>query len=104
DIVVGLARSAPFQETPASRQHLADLALAARARAALKANPATAGIDVHIEGREGRLLLRGIVANEREHALCNEVAGAVAGATGIDDELSTMSGKMKLFPQQHLRK
>lgn len=104
DMVVGLARSASFQETPASRQNLADLALAARARAALKANPATAGIDVHIEGRAGRLLLRGIVANEREHALCLEVAGAVAGAAGIDDELSTMSGRMKLFPQQHLRK
>ena len=104
DMVVGLARSASFQETPESRQHLADLALAARARAALKANPATAGIDVHIEGRAGRLLLRGIVANEREHALCLEVAGAVAGVAGIDDELSTMSGRMKLFPQQHLRK
>jgi cytidylate kinase len=100
DIVVGLARSTPFQETPQSRQHLADLALSAKARAALKANPATSDINIHVEARNGRILLRGIVANDREHALCHEVAGAVAGAAGIEDELSTMSGRMRTFPQQ----
>lgn len=100
DIVVGLAKSAPFQETPQSRQHLADLALASRARAALKANAATAGIDVHIEARGGMLVLRGIVANDRERALCHEVAASIAGAAGMEDGLTTMSGRMKTFPQQ----
>ena len=104
DMVVGLARSAPFQETPESRRHLEDLALASKARAALKANPATADINVHIEARAGRLLLRGIVANEREHALCHEVVGGLAGPAGVEDDLTTMSGRMKTFPQQHLRK
>jgi cytidylate kinase len=104
DMVVSLAKSAAFQETPASRGHLQDLALRARARAALKANPATAGIDIAIEAEGGRLVLTGIVANDREHALCHEVAGAVAGATGVEDRLTTMSGRMKRFPQQHLRK
>jgi cytidylate kinase len=100
DMVVDLARSAPFQETPASRAHVVDLALRARARAALKSNPATAGIDVAIDAKDGRLILRGIVANDREHALCHEVVGAVAGAAGIEDGLTTMSGRMKTFPQQ----
>ncbi len=100
DMVVGLARSAAFQETAASRQHLGDLALRSRARATLKANPATAGIDVAIDAKDGRLILRGIVANEREHALCHEVVGAVAGPAGIEDDLTTMSGRMKTFPQQ----
>jgi cytidylate kinase len=104
DMVVGLARSAAFQETPASRGHLQDLALRARARAALKANPATAGIDIAIDAKDGRLVLKGIVANDREHALCHEVAGAVDGASAIEDQLTTMSGRMKRFPQQHLRK
>ncbi len=104
DMVVGLARSAAFQETAASRQQLGDLALRARARAALKANPATAGIDVAIEAKDGRLILRGIVANEREHAKCHEVVGTVAGPAGIADELTTMSGRMKTFPQQQLRR
>ena len=94
------ARSAAFQETAASRQHLGDLALRSRARATLKANPATAGIDVAIDAKDGRLILRGIVASEREHALCHEVVGAVAGPAGIEDDLTTMSGRMKTFPQQ----
>lgn len=104
DMVVGLARSASFQETPESRQHLADLSLAAKARAALKANAATAGIEVHIEAKGGRLHLSGIVANDREHAMCHEVVGAVAGPAGIEDGLATMSGRMKTFPQQSLRR
>jgi cytidylate kinase len=100
DMVVGLARSEPFQETPESRQHLMDLALGSRARALLKANPATADINIHVEAQGGRLILRGIVANDREHKLCHEVAGTVAGPAGIEDALTTMSGRMKLFPQQ----
>jgi cytidylate kinase len=104
DMVVGLARSEAFQETPASRGHLQDLALRARARAALKANPATAGIDITIEANAGRLALTGIVADEKEHARCLEVAGGIAGVVGVEDRLATMSGRMKLFPQQSLRK
>jgi len=100
DMVVGLARSAPFQETPESRGRLADLALASKARAALKSNSATMDINVHIEARDGRLILSGIVANEREHAKCHEVAGAFAGPAGVEDDLTTMSGRMKTFPQQ----
>jgi cytidylate kinase len=91
DMVVALAKSAPFQETKETHQ---------RVRAALKANPATSGIDVAIDAKDGRLILSGIVANEREHALCHEVVGAVPGAAGIEDDLTTMSGRMKTFPQQ----
>jgi cytidylate kinase len=100
DMVVALAKSAPFQETKESHQRVVDLALRAKARAALKANPATSGIDVAIDAKDGRLILSGIVANEREHALCHEVVGAVPGAAGIEDDLTTMSGRMKTFPQQ----
>jgi cytidylate kinase len=100
DMVVALARSDAFRETPESQRHLQDLALGAKARAQLKANPATADISIHVEARDGRITLRGIVANEREHALCHEVVGSVAGAAGVEDELTTMSGRMKLFPQQ----
>lgn len=100
DIVVGLAKSASFQETPESRAHLGDLALRARALAALKANPATAGIGVAIEAKDGRLILRGIVANEHEHAMCHKVVGVVAGKAGVEDHLATMSGRMNRFPQQ----
>jgi hypothetical protein len=55
---------------------------------------------VSIDAKEGRLILRGIVANDRERALCHEVMAAVAGAAGVEDGLTTMSGRMKTFPQQ----
>jgi cytidylate kinase len=100
DMVVALAKSASFLETKESRQQLVDLALRSKARAALKANPATSGIDVAIDARDGRLILSGIVANESEHALCHEIVGSVAGAAGVEDDLTTMSGRMKTFPQQ----
>lgn len=100
DMIVSLVKSAAFKETPESRQHLADLALSARARAALKANPATSAIDVAIEAAKGRLILRGIVADEAEHALCKKVVGAVPGMQGIEDGLTTMSGHMTRFPTQ----
>jgi len=49
DMVVGLARSREFTETPASRQHLLDLALAAKVRAALRANEPTSAVDVTLD-------------------------------------------------------
>jgi cytidylate kinase len=100
DMVVSLARSDAFRETAESRQHLADLALRARVRAALKENPASSAVEVAIEAKDGRLTLRGIVANEAEHKLCHEVVRAVPGVGAIEDELTTMSGRMKRFPTQ----
>ena len=61
-------RAAEFQETPASRQVLEDLALQARARAALRADARTAGIDIVMEARAGAITLRGIVVNDARSA------------------------------------
>jgi cytidylate kinase len=98
--VVALAKSAAFQETPGSRQHLADLALQTRARAALKADPRTAAIDITVEAKGGRIKLRGIVVDDREKALAKEVVQSLPGAKGIDDELRTMAGGLYRFPSQ----
>ena len=100
DQVVALARSAAFQETPESRRLLADLALQARARAALKADPRTAGIEVSIEVSAGNILLRGIVVDEREKALVLEVLRSLTGVSSIDDGLRTMAGGLARFPSQ----
>ena len=98
--VVALARSPEFQETPESRQLLADLALQARCRAALKADPRTSGIDITVEVHRGRVKLRGIVVDDREKALVKEVLQSIPGATAIDDELRTMTGGLYRFPSQ----
>jgi cytidylate kinase len=98
--IVALAKSPEFQETAESRQVLLDLALQARARAALRADDRTAGVDVKVEVKQGRVRLRGIVVNDREKSLAKEVLQKLAGVSGIDDELRTMSGGLYRFPSQ----
>ena len=61
--IQALAARPEFQETAESRAVLANLALSARVRAALKANEATRDVDVHIDVRGGQVVLTGIVVN-----------------------------------------
>jgi cytidylate kinase len=100
DQVVALARSPGFQETPESRRILEDLALQARARAALKADPRTASIDIVVDVKEGRVALRGIVLDDREKALGQEIISKLPGVKGVDDELRTMAGGLYRFVSQ----
>jgi cytidylate kinase len=86
-----------FAETPESHALLADMALAARVRAALHDAEATRGIRVTVAARSGRIALRGIVVDDDERALSVGVAGSVPGVIGIDDELKTMAAAKK-FP------
>ena len=100
--IVALAKSPAFKETPESRRHLEDLALQARVRAALRADERTEGIDVSIDASGGRVKLTGIVVDDREKAYCREVVEKLKGVTAVDDELRTMAGGLKRFPQQGL--
>lgn len=100
DQVVALSRSAAFQETPESRRQLADLALQATARAALRTDPRTNAIDIVIEVKGGRVTLRGIVVDEREKAQCEEIVAKLPGVQGVDNELRTMAGGLRRFPSQ----
>lgn len=102
DQVVALARSPAFQETPESRRHLEDLALRARARAALKADERTSGIEIVVETRGGVIALRGIVVDERERERVHQVLSKLPGVKSLDDQLRTMAGGMKRFPSQPL--
>jgi cytidylate kinase len=103
DQIVAMAKSASFAETAASRQLLADLALSAKVRAALKASSATQGIDVAIDAAAGKVTLSGIVVDERERDACEAAVAAVAGVTSTDNQLKTMSGGMFRFPTQPRR-
>jgi cytidylate kinase len=98
--VLALVRSREFQETPASRQLVADLALQARARAALRADEGTSGIDIVVEAHAGRLRLKGIVVNDAEKARCEQLVCALPGVKGVDNELRTMAGGLYRFPSQ----
>jgi cytidylate kinase len=100
DQVVALAKSASFRETPESRRKLEDLALQARARAALRADDRTLAIDITNAASGGRATLRGSVLDERERSLCREIVERVPGVTSVEDELRTMAGGLRRFPQQ----
>jgi cytidylate kinase len=88
--ILALAARPEFQETEASRATLAGLAIAARVRAAFKADSETAGVDVEIERRGDRIALKGLVVNEDERAQALRVASTVAGVGRVDDELRLM--------------
>lgn len=89
--IQALAARPEFQETAESRAVLANLALSARVRAALKANEATHDVDVHIDAREGQVILTGIVVNKKEKADAERVASAVAGVGKVDNRLGLMA-------------
>ena len=100
DTVLKMVESSAFQETPASRQCLQDLALAAKVRAAFRTHPDTLEVDVSVKANGGNILLEGIVANAGERERCAEIAGAVTGVSQVDNKLNSMSGGVgrRIFP------
>jgi cytidylate kinase len=98
--VLALVASREFQETPASRQLLADLALQARARGALRADERTSGIDIVVEAHAGQVKLRGIVVDEAERKRCGDLLAELPGVKAVDNQLRTMAGGLYRFPSQ----
>jgi cytidylate kinase len=100
DMVVALSKSKEFAETPASRQNLLNLALAARVRAAMRANESTAAVDVTVEVDDGAVTLSGIVSDMRERDECERVVARVTGVSAVRDQLNVMRGSVgaRIFP------
>lgn len=86
-----LAGRPEFQETAASRATLTDLALNARIRAALKDHEATRNINILIESHGGKVQLSGIVIDAQESTEVARLAGTVAGAVSVDNQLRLMA-------------
>jgi cytidylate kinase len=85
-----LADRPEFQETAESRAMLADLALNARIRAALKDHESTRDININVESKDGKAVLSGIVVNPRESTEAARVASTVAGTVNVDNQLRVM--------------
>ena len=92
----GLVDRPEFAETAESRALLANMALEARVRVALKDNPPTSDINVTIEADQGRITLRGIVLNAEERSQTEAVASGVRGVSGVDNQLRLMASS-RLF-------
>jgi cytidylate kinase len=96
-MIKGLLARPEFAETDASRALLQGMALSARVRAALRANEATDGVDITIDSLDGRVTLRGIVADAGEKVAALQLCAAVPGVESVDDQLRVMA-RSKLFP------
>ncbi len=90
-----LAARPEFQETDASRAMLANLALSAQVRAALKDAAATNDLRIGIEASAGTVVLSGIVLNDAERAAAGHAAAAVPGVTGVDNQLRLMTSNRR---------
>ena len=90
-----LAGRPEFQETTESRAMLADLALNARIRAALKDHESTRDININIESKNGKAVLSGIVINAHESAEAARVASTVAGIVSVDNQLRLMASSRR---------
>jgi cytidylate kinase len=89
--VRALAALPEFQETDASRACLDGLALAARVRAALLANESTSETKVQIDGTGGKVVLTGLVLNDKERDEVARVASTVAGKGQVENQLRVMA-------------
>jgi cytidylate kinase len=80
--VLALARAPQFEETEPARATLADLALAARVRAALRRAPETREARVQVSSASGRITLSGASSTDEMLAFV-EVASAVPGVRDV---------------------
>jgi len=86
-----LAGRPEFEETEESRAMLADLALNAHIRAALKDHDATSNTNITIESHGGKVVLSGIVVNAQESAEAARIASTVEGVASVDSQLRLMA-------------
>jgi cytidylate kinase len=93
ELIRNLTTRPEFQESEESRKLLANLTLATRVRAALKDNASTQEVKITIEGRNGTILLSGIVVNANERSEAEKVAAQVKGVTGVENKLRLMTGR-----------
>jgi cytidylate kinase len=87
DEILWLSKDPEFKETAASRAVLEDLALQARAKAALRSDAQTRELKFPVEVRERRVKLVGVIDTRAERDAVVRVVSAVPGVQGVDNEL-----------------
>jgi osmotically-inducible protein OsmY len=80
-----------FQETEASRARADGLALCSRVRAALAANETTRETNVSMDCAGGKIVLTGLVLDEKEREEVTRVASTVVGTGNVDNQLRVMA-------------
>lgn len=85
--IIQLTRQPEFSETEESQKALSDLALQAKVRAALRADPSTRALTFAVDSDGAQVRMRGIVATREESSSAARVAMAVPGVMAVKNEL-----------------
>jgi cytidylate kinase len=85
--IIQLSRQPEFAESDESHKALADLALQANIRAALRADPDTRGLTFAVDSDGARVLMRGIVTTRDESNSAARVVMSVRGVMAVKNEL-----------------
>ncbi len=76
-----------YQPTQKSLSEVKDLSLTAHARAALLANPITRPLHLHITCENGHLSVRGVVQQDEQRKIAQEIVGTIPGVRRLLDEI-----------------
>ena len=81
-----------FQQTEASQRQLINLTLKSKVRLALKRNPETEDIEISVEVDNAKVILSGIVVDDKEREACESTVAKVSGVREVDNQLKMISG------------
>jgi cytidylate kinase len=87
DEIIQLSKQPEFSETDESRRALADLALQASIRAALRADPQTRALSFAVDSDSAKVRMRGIVETREESNSAVRVVMGVPGVMAVKNEL-----------------
>ena len=80
-----------FKRTETSHRQLGNLALVSKVRLALASNPETEDIEISMEVDDGKVILSGIVVDDREKKACESTVAKVSGVREVDNQLKMIS-------------
>ncbi len=89
DVIAVAARQRCFQETPASRAAMYDLALASRVRSAILGTRETASVEVEVTASDGLIVIKGKLPKHVQADGLSKVVQAVPGVISVDLDVFT---------------
>ena len=95
--VMTLMNTPRFRETDESRQTLRDLGIVASVRAALRQDDRTKKLDVTISSNHNQITLSGMAGDAAESEQAAQIAAAVHGVSGVDNQLKTTTRAHRRF-------
>jgi len=88
-LVRGALQEERFETTLAARKTTGDLSLAARAKAALLADPMTRRQQIFVSCTDGHIALSGSVRTEEERRAAQKAVASIPGVTGVLNDIVT---------------